>query len=96
MNFLNESLKNLKTVLAEGLDSQVNFDSSADGDAAAKAASSQEHENLRKLCQHQSDEVNSRNVLIIALLFLCHRCVAHDFCVDNQNKGDFRGKSCGW
>lgn len=97
MNFLNDSLKQLKTVLAEGLDSQVNFDSSAaDEDTVAKAASAQEHENLRKLCQHQSDEVNFPNVLIIAMFFSCHQCVAHDFCVENQNKEDFReGKFVG-
>lgn len=62
MNFLNDSLKTLKNVLQEGLDTKVDFDgtSSDVGDAETKPAGSQQHENLRKLCEHQSEEVNSR------------------------------------
>ena len=75
MNFLNDSIKQLKTVLAEGLDSSVNFDSSASDGGSKVSESSREHDNLRKLCQHQSEEVNLTIVLIIALFFLCHQCV---------------------
>lgn len=79
MNFLNDSLKQLKTVLAEGLDSQVNFDSSAaDGGSTAQAEINQEHENLRKLCQHQTDEVISQCFHYCAV-FSVSSCTAHDF-----------------
>lgn len=60
MNFLNDSLKTLKNVLAEGLDQQVNFDglSSDPGGTEGEGASAyRERENLMKLCQHQSSEV---------------------------------------
>jgi hypothetical protein len=79
MNFLNDSLKHLKTVLVENLDANV-FDSNspADGEGAssssAQAQSNQEHENLRKLLQHQSDEVHLQCFLLFALLLLCHYC----------------------
>lgn len=60
MNFLNDSLKTLKNVLAEGLDQQVNFDglsSDPGGTEGEGTAAYQERENLMKLCQHQSSEV---------------------------------------
>lgn len=89
MNFLNDSLKQLKTVLAEGLESQVNFDSSAsEGGLTAQAESSQEHENLRKLCQHQSDEVISQ------CFHYCAVFTAHDFRVAIKTKEIFRWKIC--
>lgn len=59
MNFLNDSLKTLKNVLQEGLEQKV-FDeetSSEAGQLGAAPAISQEHVNLRKLCEHQSEEV---------------------------------------
>lgn len=74
MNFLNDSLKQLKTVLAEGLESQVIFDGGAKTELGSSGVSQpesiREHENLRKLCQHQSEEVNFTIVSVIALFFL--------------------------
>lgn len=68
MNFLNDSLKTLKNVLAEGLDQKVDFDGSPAEleDEELRANSGHESDKLRKLCQHQADEVR-RNVFIIAL-----------------------------
>jgi hypothetical protein len=68
MNFLNDSLKSLKSVLAEGLenlDQRVDFEGS-EHEEGAHHSGGQEHENIRKLCQHQAEEVK-RNVFIIAL-----------------------------
>lgn len=68
MNFLNDSLKTLKTVLAEGLDQSVyEGDTSEAGGADARGVGQAENENLKKLCQHQSDEV-------IFTLFMLLRC----------------------
>lgn len=62
MNFLNDSLKTLKNVLAEGLEQKVDFDgsSSETGENDVKANSSSDSENMRKLCQHQSEEVHAQ------------------------------------
>lgn len=77
MNFLNDSLKTLKNVLAEGLEQKVDFDGSSleAAGSESRADSSSDSDNLRKLCQHQSQEVIV-NVFIIAL-FLAS-CSAHD------------------
>lgn len=56
MNFLNDSLKTLKNVLAEGLEQKVDFDEGSE----ARSDNSLDSDNLRKLCQHQSQEVNSQ------------------------------------
>jgi hypothetical protein len=68
MNFLNDSLKTLKNVLAEGLDQKMDFDGSPLEleDEEVKAKSEGEGTQLRKLCQHQAEEVR-RNVFVIAL-----------------------------
>lgn len=61
MNFLNDSLKTLKNVLAEGLDQKVDFDgmSSDPGGTEEGSSAYQERDNLMKLCQHQSGEVRT-------------------------------------
>lgn len=64
MNFLNDSLKTLKNVLAEGLEQQVNFE----GDETDQAQGDSDKDNLRKLCQHQSEEVNSQCFYYCAVL----------------------------
>lgn len=90
MNFLNDSLKTLKNVLAEGLDQKVDFDgmSSDPGGTDEGSSAYQERDNLMKLCQHQSSEV--RTVLAaeklvlkscsaeIALFSPCRHCFPHD------------------
>lgn len=60
MNFLNDSLKTLKSVLAEGLEQKVDFEGSSleEDRNEARDSSYAESENLRRLCQHQSEEVN--------------------------------------
>lgn len=61
MNFLNDSLKSLKNVLQESLDTKVDFEgtSSESGDATrTKVPSGQENEKLMQLCEHQSEEVS--------------------------------------
>jgi hypothetical protein len=66
MNFLNDSLKTLKTVLAEGLDERVSeFDSSSSRDAQGFDVNNEQMENLKKLCHHQSEEVNLINNLTL-------------------------------
>jgi hypothetical protein len=62
MNFLNDSLKTLKKTLAEGLEQKVDYgeDDETETSAAGSAGNRQEQDNLKKLCQHQSDEVNLR------------------------------------
>lgn len=61
MNFLNDSLKTLKNVLVEGLDQKVDFEgSSSDVGETEKDNSYADNENLRKLCQHQAEEVKSQ------------------------------------
>ncbi|CRL06309.1 CLUMA_CG019147, isoform A [Clunio marinus] len=59
MNFLNDSLKTLKNVLEQGLEQKVDFEgtSSDSGGVPAKTASYGDEESLRKLCQHQSEEI---------------------------------------
>jgi hypothetical protein len=69
MNFLNDSLKTLKTVLAEGLDQTVaEFDSSSSSDAKGFDVNNEQMENLKKLCHHQSEEVKLQNNLTLFLI----------------------------
>ena len=69
MNFLNDSLKTLKNVLAEGLEQKVDFEgSSSDVDGAEpRVISYTDQENLRKLCQHQSEEVKPQHYFYCAV-----------------------------
>lgn len=59
MNFLNDSFKTLKNVLAEGLEEKVDFEGSSLDvvEADARDKDYADNENLRILCQHQSEEV---------------------------------------
>lgn len=76
MNFLNDSLKTLKSVLTEGLD-ELDGSSAGPGAAEGDVQTNLDHENLRKLCQHQSDEVNKRFFHYCAVS-PC-RVLTHDF-----------------
>lgn len=78
MNFLNEHLKTLKNVLAEGLEQKVDFDGSSLEVTGSEERSdiNSDSDNLRKLCQHQSQEVNFQCFYIIALFLVS--CSAHD------------------
>lgn len=95
MNFLNDSLKTLKNVLAEGLEQKVDFEgsSSETGDADQQATSDTDKEKLKKLCQHQNEEVK----ISMFLLLRCSSCrvTAHDFYFPSTDF-QFRGlyKSC--
>lgn len=90
MNFLNDSLKSLKETLKESLDANVFDQTSSDGgDAEAKAISSQEKESLRKLVEHQSEEVKICIVLFIALFSRAHDFSAFD--VNNKRCGGGSG-----
>lgn len=62
MNFLNDSLKTLKNVLAEGLEQKVDFEGSSSdvGETEGRDGNYADNENLRKLCQHQSEEVKTQ------------------------------------
>lgn len=76
MNFLNDSLKTLKTVLAEGLDQQIaEFDSSSSSEAKGLDVNNEKIENLKKLCHHQSEEVNVDINLNLSLQNLNHRII---------------------
>jgi hypothetical protein len=91
MNFLNDSLKTLKNVLAEGLDQKVDFDGSpAELEEEEARSASGQNDKLRKLCQHQAEEV-SRSVFVIALFFATS-CCAHDISSQfhNNKKDSFR------
>lgn len=66
MNFLNDSLKTLKNVLQEGLDQKVDFEgTSSVGEVTTRTLAGHEHDNLKKLCEHQSDEVISHCFLLL-------------------------------
>lgn len=77
MNFLNDSLKTLKNVLAEGLEQKVDFDGSSSeaGETDVRANSGGDNENMRKLCQHQSEEVHGQCFYYCAV-----SCVVVVFC----------------
>lgn len=49
MNFLNDSFKSLKSVLEE----KINFEE--------ETSEKDENDNLKKLCQHQLEEVNAQH-----------------------------------
>lgn len=82
MNFLNKesfanSFKQLKNVLAEGLEQKVDFEgTSSEAANETLTHSDGDNESLRKLCQHQNEEVG-RNIFfprtnIIALFVLLY------------------------
>lgn len=70
MNFLNDSLKTLKTVLAEGLDqSAAEFDDSSSSSKGLVDVNTKEQiANLTRLCHHQSEEVRIGHKFPMSLL----------------------------
>lgn len=52
MNFFNDSFKTLKSTVQSALEEKINFD-----DPEETRKQDEENENLKKLVQHQNDEV---------------------------------------
>lgn len=56
MNFLNDSFKSLKNALEE----KINFEEETS--ETLKSTTKDENDNLKKLCQHQLEEVNAQHI----------------------------------